>query len=515
MTPTRLSRYLPAFLLLFCLLPPAAKAQDGGIVQKLYENALQLLRGGKTEEALKGFRQIYDSYANTPQAPDALYQAGSFYYPAMDLNDLGAATRDQIQKAFPLLDRIRSQYGTSSRAPEALYKLGLLALEPDNPKTSANEAYAAFTSVANVYPGSPLVADALFGAAMSQMRSGAYEAALEDFSNLLEQVPGFEDAPRAYLAFGYSQYRAGDYPRAMEDYQKVRDLFTGKPEGQVALERLTLLHRLRLLPSTGRAITYSLDPSFQGKLQNLGLRSVSSLAVAPDGTLLVADGKEGLALKVDSRGHPTGTTPFPGAQVVALDPRGSSLVAGDGNILVGRKQQPLVRPDSSSSPRPIRETPGIAVDRDGRIYVVDGKSDEVLLFGRALDFHGPVFKSTAGDLGEMKVGFDNQIYILDTRDKSLSVILDGKPMPGIRLGDPPASISEPVSIAVDELGDLYICDASAGRVVVLDPAGKRVLATLGGDRGKSGILTPEKVEVDRQGRIYIYDRKADAILRFQ
>ena len=46
----------------------------------------------------------------------------------------------QILKAAPVLERIRKDYGTSPRVPEALYKLGLLALEPDNPKASANEA---------------------------------------------------------------------------------------------------------------------------------------------------------------------------------------------------------------------------------------------------------------------------------------------------------------------------------------------------------------------------------------
>ena len=76
-------------------------------------------------------------------------------------------------------------------------------------------------------------------------------------------------------------------------------------------------------------------------------------------------------------------------------------------------------------------------------------------------------------------------------------------------------IADPVALAVDELGNLYAGDASAGRVVVLDPSGKRVLSILGADRARGGIAAPEKIEVDRQGRIYVYDRKADAILRFQ
>ena len=45
-----------------------------------------------------------------------------------------------------MLERIRKDYSASPRAPDALYKLGLLALEPDNPQAGYNEAYAAFTS---------------------------------------------------------------------------------------------------------------------------------------------------------------------------------------------------------------------------------------------------------------------------------------------------------------------------------------------------------------------------------
>ena len=302
---------------------------------------------------------------------------------------------EQIQRAVPLFEWIRKQYDTSPRAPEALYKLGLLALEPDNARTSPDEAFAAFTSVANVYPGSPLVGDALFGAATSQMRSGAFEDALAVFSRLLEQVPGYAAAARARLAFGYCQYRAGDYPRAMEEYQRVRDLFPGKPEAQVALERLTLLHRLRLLPATGRAVTYKPDASYMGKLDSLGLRSVTDLALGPDGSLLVADGKLGLTQTVDPRGHPEGRFSFPEVGAVALDRRGNALLVGGSTILMNKQQQSLTRPDSFG-PRLVRDTSGVAVDRDGKVYVVDSKSSEVLLYGRAMDFRSPVHRCARG-----------------------------------------------------------------------------------------------------------------------
>ncbi len=510
MTPPRHLRPLTA-LLVSLLLSSPAPAQD--IVQKLYDNALQLLRNGKSQEALKGFEQIAQTYGRTTQAPDALYQIATYQYPAADVDDLGAATRDQILKTIPVLERIRKDYGTSPRVPEALYKLGLLALEPDNPRANPNEAYAAFASVANVYPDSPVVGNALFGAAVSQMRSGAFGDAVEEFSRLLEQISRQPLAARARLALGYCLYRTGDSERAMEEYQKVRDLNPGKPEADEALARLTLMHRLRILPAAGTPVTYRADGDFPGRLETLGLRSVTALAVGPTGDLLVADGKQGTALILDPRGRAAGKVAFPDPQAAARDRKGSPVLAGGGAILVGMTPRPLTRPDGSS-PRIIREVSGLGVDRDGRIYLTDRKENDVLLYGRALDFRASLHRAAAGRLVGLRIGFDNQVYLLDSREKSVTVFADGKQTRKIRLMDPPASVSDPVAFAVDDLGDLYLCDGSTGRIVVLDPSGKTVLATLKGERGKGGLSSPQQIEVDHQGRIYVYDGRADAILRF-
>jgi TolA-binding protein len=512
MMPPRLLR-LSRFLLLILLVVSPVPAQDTGIVQKLYDNALQLLRTGKPEEALKGFEQIYQSYGKSAQAADALFQAATYYYPTTELEDLGLAGRDSIQKAIPLLERIRRDYGTSGRAPEALYRLGLLALEPENPKANSDEAYAAFTSVANVYPGSSLVGPALYGAAVSQMRSEAFGTAIEDFSRLLEQVPEFSAAPQARLAFGYCLFRADDFPRAMEEYQKVRDLYPSRAEAQVAVERLTLLHRLRLNPSVGRGVSYQLDPSFPGKLQSLGAKSLVSMALGPDGNLLVGDGRGGAAIMVDPTGKVTGRLLLPDLQAVASDRRGTAALAGGGIFLMGTRQAPLIRPDSSAS-RPVKEVGALALDREGRILVADTKAGEILLYGRDLNFKASLHRTASGRLAAVQVGFDNQVYVLDSKERSISVYSDGKLLSRLRLDEPPASIALPLDLAVDDLGDLYVVDGAAARVVVLDSTGKRVLSTLVSDKTKGGLSDPQRVEVDRQGRIYVYDRKADAIIRF-
>src|SRR5207247_2037748 len=168
------------------------------------------------------------------------------------------------------------------------------------------------------------------------------------------------------------------------------------------------------------------DTAVPGKLPALGMKSAGSLAVDPDGNLLLGDGRSGVALKVDPSGKVTARIPLANLQAVTAGRRGTPVLAGGGMVIVGTQQRPLVRPDASS-PRPVKDSAGLAVGRAGRVVVVDG---------------------------------------------------------------------------------------AAGRVVVLDPTGKRVLATLVGDKTKGGLAEPQRVEVDRQGRLYVYDRKADAILRF-
>ena len=300
----------------------------------------------------------------------------------------------------------------------------------------------------------------------------------------------------------------------MEEYQRVRDEFPDKPEAREALDRLTLLHRLRLAPAAGRPILYRLDSEFPGSLEALGLRSVVALAIGPAGGLLVADDKQGIARQVDPAGRVSEKIVFAQPMAAAVNRSGAPVLIGGGNVLVGTRLQPLTRPDGSTS-RPIKDVSGVAVDQDGRLVVGDPRTGEVLIYGRGLEFKGPVLRTSTGRLGEIRAGPDNQIYILDTREKSVTIYAGGKPPLRVRLDEAPASISAPAGLAVDSLGDLYLCDPSAGRVVVLDPSGKRVLANIQSDRTKGGLAAPERLEVDGQGRIYVYDRKSGAILRFR
>lgn len=71
---------------------------------------------------------------------------------------------------------------------------------------------------------------------------------------------------------------------------------------------------------------------------------------------------------------------------------------------------------------------------------------------------------------------------------------------------------EPVSIAVDDAGRVYVADAAAGRVEVFDsaPANNRFLLSLG--EGK--LVRPVAVAVDNRQRVYVADAGRNVIERY-
>ena len=107
---------------------PANSTAAAASADQMYEASLAQLRRGSTSTARLGLREMLRVYPASPRAPDALYFIGQSF--ASENPDSAAAYYTQV------VDR----YGTSSRAPSALYNLGLLAeRRKDNAK--AKDAY--------------------------------------------------------------------------------------------------------------------------------------------------------------------------------------------------------------------------------------------------------------------------------------------------------------------------------------------------------------------------------------
>lgn len=110
---------------------PAGAPAAGGAApsaSQMYEASLQQLRSGSTATARMGFRQLLDQYPSAPEAADAVYFIGESF--AGEAPDSAAAYYRKVVQDHP----------RSSRAPAALYKLGLLA-EQRRDTAAARQAY--------------------------------------------------------------------------------------------------------------------------------------------------------------------------------------------------------------------------------------------------------------------------------------------------------------------------------------------------------------------------------------
>lgn len=93
--------------------PSGAPAGPGP--DQMYDLSLQQFRRGSLGTARLGFREFLRVYPTHERAPDALFYVGESW--ASETPDSAAAVYQQVVKT----------YANSSRAPAALYKLGLLA----------------------------------------------------------------------------------------------------------------------------------------------------------------------------------------------------------------------------------------------------------------------------------------------------------------------------------------------------------------------------------------------------
>ncbi|MFZ5622894.1 MAG: tetratricopeptide repeat protein [Gemmatimonadota bacterium] len=106
--------------------------------EQMYETSLAQLRRGSPGTARAGFRELLRAWPTSPLVPDATYFLAETF--AVDAPDSAAVLYAEVVEKYP----------ASSRAPTALYKLGLLA-ERRQDSAAARQTYE---RVVQRYPSS-------------------------------------------------------------------------------------------------------------------------------------------------------------------------------------------------------------------------------------------------------------------------------------------------------------------------------------------------------------------------
>jgi len=281
------------------------------------------------------------------------------------------------------------------------------------------------------------------------------------------------------------------------------------------------------------------------------LQAPGGLAVDSAGNVFVADTGNNTIRKISPGGAVTTLAGFPGSHG-SLDSQGSAArfwapfgIAVDslGNVFVAEVANGTIRkispagqagtlaglaghPGSSDGVgdnAQFRNPWGVAVDRNGTVYVADTSSctiRKITPVGAVSTFAGLAGSPGSSDGMGSQARFCNphgvtvdgagNIYVADTGNNTIrritaagmvSTVAGRAGSPGLADGAPGVSqVRHPQGLAADNSGRLYVADTDNLAIRVLSSAGAMTTLAVAGDLGH-----PDAIAVDALGNVYVAD----------
>lgn len=551
---------LPAAIALALLVSPAAIAaatpapetaapqdDDRPLDVRTYAKGMEALKQGRRDEAIQTLKKVFQDFPDSPHAPQALLKVADLIYPPTAWTQIGSASPQAIKEAGDLLATLAQKYRSSREAPRALVKLGYIFLEPANPKADLDEACARFASAAQVYPDSDAADDAYFGSGMCETLRARPALAADFFSRLMDENPSSPLAPEALYRLGLALSLLDDPAEAALVLERVRTRYPDSRFAPRALERITLIHRLRLQPGYNRSLAaaksaaagkaervsggpgapppeadlYRLDDSYGAQAPGRGttvkaedsFRGASDIDIDAQGLAVVASPKSPGVFRLDPKGKVVERIANPVPGYVGVGEGLAVYISGSNQIALNAKNwggPDLKGPDG----RPPREFGPVAADASGRVYLLDPRENAVLAFDRSRHLVATLRPDVKdGRFVDIARSESGVVYALEGRSKTVVEMNQGKAARKINLGG--LGLTEPIALAADGMGDLFVLDGRSGWVYVASPSGERLAVIRPSKEAAARLGEPSAVAVDAIGRVYVSGRKGSTILRFR
>ena len=468
--------------------PAVAQEQADVLASRRFESGLAFAREGSHDEALTDFSAVIDLYPNSSVADNALLEIARHY---LDV-------RRDVLRATDVAGQIvnDSRYSQGDSALGAYIVLGrslLLAARGDDERDTA---LANFQRGLRLYPDGAAVPEGMYYVAAAYRRLDRLEAALDAYQQVMTAHPRSAWAIRSRLGAGAIRTLQGDPIGAMEELQRVRMEFPERPEAAQALAGTTILYRLHVRRP---GATYTVAPTgrrIRRRIVALAVDGSDNLAFATDRG--VASTRPELRLPTVAR--PRG---------LARDQNGNiAVIARDGLQLAGGRMLTLAVPGDGRQPRALTEIDAAVVLANGEWIIADRDHDAVLRFrGNAyVDGYAPV------QARRLAADADDRVAMLDD-DEQVFVYADGRQIAQIPTRTSEYRIDNPVDLAFDVLGHLYVLDREG--VYVFD----HDLDLLNAFPGDTSVSIPfdraTALAVDAYGRLFIADDRDDQIYVLQ
>ena len=227
--------------------PPGTPQPD----QFLFEKGNEALQNKKWLTAREFFKQVNETYTQSPIRPDAKLGIGDTY--------LGEGTSEALVLAIAEFQEFLSFYPTHARADYAQYKLGMAHFRqmrsPQRDQTETREAIREFENFTRRYPNSSLMPEVQGKLRESRDRLGEsefevgrfyfrirwYPGAVDRLQTLLKNDPQFSGRDGAYFYLGESLLKAKREAEALPYYERLLAEFDQSEYLEDARKRITEL----------------------------------------------------------------------------------------------------------------------------------------------------------------------------------------------------------------------------------------------------------------------------------
>jgi outer membrane protein assembly factor BamD len=209
------------------LVPPGTSEPD----RYLFERGTASLNDKKWLTSREFFKQVVETYVQSPYRPDAKLGIGDTY--------LGEGTAEALVLAINEFREFLSYYPTNRRADYAQYKLGMAHYRQmrgaQRDQTETREAVREFQTFVDRYPNSSLMSEVRTRLREARDRLGEsdylvgyfyfrqrwYPGAIDRFQELLKRDPEYSGRDAVYYYLGESLVRQKREAEALPYYEKL------------------------------------------------------------------------------------------------------------------------------------------------------------------------------------------------------------------------------------------------------------------------------------------------------
>lgn len=493
---------LSAIVLALTLGPPSVAQQSNeDLPRRQFESGLAFLQGQRYAEALKDFQAVIDSFPRSQVADNALLQVALYHLDvAKDLPSTQTAV-DQLLKIYP----------DSDSAPMAHVIGGRVSMSKGRTPSDVDAAVASFERVERLFPGNEAVPAAGFYAGEALRLVRRHDEALERFRRVSASYPNSPWAARANLAAGYCLVQSDRAPVALPEVQRVRQM---QPQTSMAADAIninSILYRLYVRAPGQPAF------AFNGRLvgdERANFGDVIGVTVDRANRLLLGH-KAGIAV-FDAKGTLTATVTANEPSAFFVDEAGRIVFARQAALHTERvASTPITVPQPAPKPaRPVEEIPSVVALSTGHRIVVDKKDKAVIRVSANGQYLGAFVPAINTE--RLAANALDDVAMIDKDSKGITIVdREGKPLSRILPKGASYQFDEPVDLAFDQLGHLYVLDRGKASVYVFGPKNRLITTFTVAEKAPGAFTRARSIGLDAAGRIYIFDERVKRIQVYQ